>query len=278
MRGCANQGRLIRSAPVVAAIAILCLAGTALAASHGTATRARTLDAEKAGAVKARCPHGTRPAFGGFKANFSRTGGALPVGMAISGRAWRFAGANNSDSDPHSIRSLAYCSDHPAYRIRRVTKALAASTVKTIRATCPRGTELLAGGYRGKIDPTDSEPLTLVTAMKRQGARSLAITAAAIKTGGSATAIAYCGEGPRPSAHSAHAAVPGDGTGKATARCPRHTSLAFGGFVASAKLTNPGSKLVAPGRISRAGGGWVAAGVNATTTTPGTITAIAYCS
>ena len=50
------------------------------------------------------------------------------------------------------------------------------------------------------------------------------------------------------------------------------------GFVASAKLVNPGSKLVAPGRIARGGGGWSATGVNLTTDTPGKITAIAYCS
>ncbi len=72
--------------------------------------------------------------------------------------------------------------------------------------------------------------------------------------------------------------MPGDGTGKAIARCPRRTSLVFGGFVATAKLTEPHSKLVAPGRIARGGGGWAATGVNATSDTPGKITSIAYCS
>ena len=104
--------------------------------------------------------------------------------------------------------------------------------------------------------------------MRRSGRRSLAITAAAFKAGGPATAIAYCGDGPRPSSHAASVAVPGDGTGRATARCPRHTHLVFGGFVASAKLTEPNSKLVAPGRIARGGGGWAATGVNATWTHP----------
>ena len=197
--------------------------------------------------------------------------------MGAAGRSWRFAAANNSD-DPRSIRSIAYCSDHPAYSVRSASRTLAASTVKTVRASCPRGTQLLAGGYRGRIDPTDSEPVVIVTAMKRVGARTLAVTAAAIRDGGPATAIAYCGDGSRPSAHAAHAAVPGDGTGRATARCPRHTSLAFGGFVASAKLTEPNSKLVAPGAIARGGGGWAVTGVNATTTFAGRITAIAYCS
>jgi len=277
MPGCAHSGRLTWSAPFVAAIGVLCLAATALAASHGTATRTRTLGAEKAGAVKARCPHGTRPAFGGFRAGFDRTGGALPVAMGRAGRAWRFAAANNDDG-PHSIRSFAYCSDHPAYSVRSASKTLAASTVKVVRATCPRGTQLLAGGYRGRIDPTDSEPVLIVTAMKRAGRRTLAVTAAAIRDGGRATAIAYCGDGRRPVARAAHDAVPGDGTGKATARCPRHSSLAFGGFVASAKLTEPNSKLVAPGAIARSGGGWAATGVNATKTFAGRITAIAYCS
>ena len=76
---------------------------------------------------------------------------------------------------------------------------------------------------------------------------------------------------PRPSRHVARAAVPGDGTGKAIARCPRRTSLVFGGFVATAKLTDPHSKLVAPGRIARGGGGWAATGVDATSDTPGKI-------
>ena len=72
--------------------------------------------------------------------------------------------------------------------------------------------------------------------------------------------------------------MPGDGIGKATARCPRGTSLAFGGFVASAKLAEPNSKLVAPGAMARGGGGWAVSAVNATTTFAGKITAIAYCS
>ena len=231
------------------------------------------------GAAKARCPHGTRAAFGGFRSGFTRRGGALPVGMGVSGRAWRFAAANNDDDTPHVIRSTAYCSKHPPYTVRSVTKTLrAAGTVKTIRSSCPRGSQLLAGGFRGRIDPSDDAPSVIVTAMRRSGRRSLAITATALKAGGPATAIAYCGDGPRPSAHAASAAVPGDGTGRATARCPRHTHLVFGGFVASAKLTEPNSKLVAPGRIARGGGGWAATGVNATLETPGRITSIAYCS
>jgi hypothetical protein len=277
MRGCAYRGLLTRSIPAAIAIAGLGLAAAALAAPHGTATRAKALGAGSAGAVKARCPHGTRPAFGGFRADYDRTGGALPVGMSVSGHSWRFAAANNSE-DPRSIRSVAYCSDHPAYSVRSASRTLAASTVKTVRATCPHGTQLLAGGYRGRVDPPDSEPVVIVTAMKRVGARTLAVTAAAIRGGGPATAIAYCGDGPRPSAHAARTAVPGDGSRKATARCPRHSWLAFGGFVASAKLTEPNSKLVAPGAIARGGGGWAVTGVNATQTFAGRITAIAYCS
>ena len=272
-----HRGRLSRITPVVVVIAALGLAAAALAAPGGTATRSKTLDAKSFGAVKARCPHGTRPAFGGFKAGFARDGGALPAAMGLSGRAWRFAAGNNSE-DPNSIRSIAYCSDHPAYAVRSASRFIGASTVKSVRATCPRGTQLLAGGYRTQIDPSDSEPLVIATAMRRAGRRSLQITATAIKLGGKAVATAYCGDGPRPSARAAGATVPGDGIRKATARCPRHTSLVFGGFIASAKLTEPDSKLVAPGRLARGGGGWAVTGVNATMETPGRVTSIAYCS
>ncbi len=272
-----DSGRLSRFVSAAIAIAVLTASAAALAAPTTTATRAVTISPRTSAAAKARCPRGTRPAFGGFKADYGRAGGALPTGMGASGRVWR-SGAANSSEDPHAIRSFAYCSKHARFEVRSSSSSVPASAVKTVTATCPRRTQLLAGGYRSQIDPTDAEPVVLVTAMRRSGRRSLAITAVGIKLGGRTTAIAYCGEGPRPAARSAGAPVPGDLTAKAVARCPRHRSLVFGGFVASAKLDNPGSKLVAPGRIVRGGGGWAVTGVNLTQVFPGRIAAIAYCS
>ncbi len=258
-------------------LGILLAGASAMAAAPSTVTRSKSVKAKTFAAVKAPCPHGTRPAFGGFTADFSRTGGALPIGISAAGRAWRFGAGNNSNA-VRSISSIAYCSAHPSYIVRSGSKPVPASRVTTATATCPGGSQLLAGGYRGKIDVTDSQPLSLVTAMRRTGARSLAVTAAGVKGAGSVTALAYCGDGPRPSAHGASADVLGDAIGTARARCPHHSSLVFGGFKASAKLTGSGTKLVAPGALSRNGRGWKAVGVNATKETPGKITAIAYCS
>ncbi len=268
MRGRANRGRLSRNAPALAATAALVLAATALAAPGGSATASKTLAPHTFGAANARCPHGTRPAFGGFRSDFSRSGGALPVGMAVSGRAWRFGAANNSGADPHAIRSIAYCSKHPPYTVRSVTKTLSASSVKTIRATCPRGSQLLAGGYRGHDRPHRQRA---AGDRHRDEADGKAL-AGDHRRGDQ-------GRGPghrdrllrrRPPADRPHRSRRGPRrrNRQGNRRCPRRTSLVFGGFVATAKLTEPHSKLVAPGRIARGGGGWAVTGVNATRTHP----------
>jgi hypothetical protein len=284
-----NTSLRMRAALVFAVgVGALLLAAAALAAPTTTATKATSVKAKTFAAVRALCPQGSKPAFGGFEADFSRSGGALPTGMTASGRAWRF-GAANITPDPHSIRSIAYCSKHPAFSVRSKSKNVPKLKITTVTAACPSGTTLLAGGYRGETDATDANPRVFVTSMRRIGTRSLAVTAVngSSTDAGSATAIAYCGDGPRPSAHAFKATVPGDGTGTARARCPGETSLVFGGFVASAKFTNiivtprvtGVNRLVVPKSLSRtSGGAWQVIGVNATLKIPGKITSIAYCS
>ncbi len=149
----------------------------------------------------ATCPAGKRIVFGGFQAEQRPDGDpdnpvVFPVSAKRDGpRSWTVRGWNLSDGpeDAGKLRSIAYCGNVGTTKAVSDTKAIEPLTAASVKARCPRGTELAYGGY--KASASESAGVSVVTGLERLDSRTFRVTAAApLLTSASppVTAIAYC--------------------------------------------------------------------------------------
>jgi hypothetical protein len=148
--------------------------------------------------VTAKCPRGTRVAFGGFKAdfdpNFGPNTGAIWISALRRGsnRTWRASGLNLGN-DAGKLTAVAYCG-HVAKTTKHSASALVpARKRRSATATCPRGQKLAFGGFVAPL--TYSAEFVQIDSAVRASGRTW--TAQAVNTSNSLTAgtlrsLAYC--------------------------------------------------------------------------------------
>jgi hypothetical protein len=151
------------------------------------------------GTATARCPHGTRILFGGFRAK--RDPGApsnvfIEVDSAkrVKGERWRVHAFNVYSEGPGTVQALAYCAKVGRAEPRTATAALGQFETGSAVAKCPRDKTARYGGF--EHTPGTGGEIGF-NAIEHTAPRRLRVTATerfyvSPDTAG-LTAIAYCG-------------------------------------------------------------------------------------
>jgi hypothetical protein len=240
------------------------------------------------------CPDGFKPQSGGWIGSVdpdSLSGSAevLPQAMRYKGGTWKVQGSNEGQS-PGPIEALQRCAkSSPKVVEVKKSKELAPGSVTNVTAKCPKGTEVLRGGYdSGSFSPHTAG--AFVYGALRSAKRTWSVKAdspAIMKNGdvskgnpqGKVTSIAYCGKGPKLTTVTSSVIIqPGD-TGETDAYCPAGKTVLFGGAVGEVKLSAT-TALFPSASFADGYRPWFAAGVNFAgpgSAQPGKLKAYAYC-
>jgi hypothetical protein len=155
-----------------------------------------------AGVTKATCPQGSVPVAGGFASPGFTEGGVLTIVLTSrrQGRAWRVEGINEGGSNRGGIQTsslvaYAYClADAPKVTIRKQRKPTGRE-LRTVVATCPKGSKAIGGGFDGNIEFAGSPRASgAVISRRAKRGRAWKIRAVSVSElpGATATAYAYC--------------------------------------------------------------------------------------
>ena len=150
-------------------------------------------------------------------------------------------------------------------------------------ATCPKGKSVVMGGFRNEIGAGDSpevQPIGLTRPSKRAWKDSATDVFA---PAGDATSIAYCGRAPRLTERTKSISLPAakpssNQPAGVTAKCPRGTRVAFGGFKADFDPKfGPHTGAIWISSLRRGSNRtWTASGINLGNGA-GKLTSVAYC-
>jgi hypothetical protein len=278
-----------RSVPLAAAIIAIGVSAVAIGAVQKRA--ARTIPAQHAGSVTAKCKRGLTPVAGGFAApGFTPTADTGPVFRFASkpaGKRGIKAAAFNFSDDPHELDSYAYCAKraHPL-RIKAKRVRLFPGSFGSAVARCPHGRQAVGGGFK-----TNSFTLTQGAAIftftsKRAGKRGW--KAAGLNVGspgggnpaGRLTAYAYCQKGrPKVRVRSKTVTAPALSIRNVDVKCPHRRKALSGGFNGHYGISGGGLRVAAAitskrGARARA---WHTAALGLTSPNPARITAYVYC-
>jgi len=205
----------------------------------------------------AKCPSGQHVLFGGFR------NGVAGMRKTATDR-WTVDGFNLG-GDPLDMTSYAYCAKGPDSATKK-THTVPIRSAATARARCPTGTVLVGAGFA-----TRDKTVLAVTRVERIGTDQVSVSAYlrfGITKSSALTAIAYCGPGPAPKLASRTVTVSKRG-GRARAKCPRGTTLVFGGVTATHSTSAMPLVLLMQATDKAT---WDVAD-----TTAGKLTALAYC-
>ena len=228
---------------VLAAAACVACAGAgaaALAAGVETRTRTTTVPSFEKSRVAARCRAASGLAAGGFSAQTRRRYGLVLNRFRPLGLRGFSAGATNTYVNPAELTVDAYCG--PARELQLVSQSTdiagagkAHESGGAIAMPCPAGTTIRLGGFEAQVSPQPSGPAVVVDELARPSPRVLSVSATNVGPAkGSLTAVALCGAGPPLAAARKTLKLPASGGRTAvTARCPKGTRVAFGGFDAT---------------------------------------------
>ena len=150
--------------------------------------------------VSATCPAGKGIVFGGFRAEQRPDGDpdnpiVFPASAKRDGpRSWTVRGWNLSDGpdDAGELSSIAYCGNVGSTKAVSETKTIQPLTAASVKARCPRDSELAYGGYKASAS---ENAVSVVTGLERVDDRTFRVSAAApllTPASPSVTAIAYC--------------------------------------------------------------------------------------
>ncbi len=290
---------------VVVAAAVVAAGMAAVALAHGVpgnVANSATVRAFHPGTdltyptktAKVACPSGFSPRNAGWAGDvdpdfFAGNAEVLPQAMRYKGGTWKVQGSNEGESSGQ-IAAIQLCSAKRALEMRAVkkTKKLKPGTKTTVTATCPKGTEVLGGGFDSGTAAT-MKPSSFVYGTKRTSNRRWRVytefpspAKAWLQKGnprGTVSSIAYCGRGPQISVASHAATVQYGQTNFANATCPPGTSVLFGAAKGSLDFANLTGVFPDASAASSAHA-WSAEGVNfafGPKGTPSKITAYAYC-
>jgi hypothetical protein len=124
---------------------------------------------------------------------------------------------------------------------------LSSGEFDSVTAKCKRGTKAVAGGFESDIDPAGPDTTLIIPYMSRaEGGRKW--SSASLDFGdspGELTSFAYCRD-QKVKRRSSEATLSEEETETVTARCPRGTKVASGGFDNPEFFNGPGGTLIFP--------------------------------
>lgn len=293
-----GERRWIRWIAVISGIGALAALTGVAAASLTTASKTVTVAPETDGSTAARCPSGSEVVAGGFSApGFDPTADTGPAILLFAShpdgaRDWQVAGHNfhptaspaPGAAAPGSgpLVAYAYCDKHdPNLVVKSKSTTVQPMAIGGVKVDCPAGTVAVSGGF----DDPAGGPLgtTFPYKSKQEGAGSWKVSA--YNPAGmprKLTALVTCDKGqPGLVTRSQHGTVGQNKKLTLDVACPKGTEAVAGGYASTAELSTESiaaaiaftSKRTSAStwRVSAAGT------VSNTTTTPATLTAIAYC-
>jgi hypothetical protein len=275
-------------APRLATLVLIAVLAAAWASVGGAATKSSTttLGTAEAGSTDVSCKKTQRVvgvnAVG--EADEFGSGPAVVLGeVSRPGKRRARASAFNFGMAGGDLTAIARCKRRPKSKLesKSITIPPAAGDLQTesVSAKCPRGKQIVFGGFRAEQRPEGNpdNPVVIPTAATREGPRRWTVEGFNLSDGpddaGELESRVYCGDVKRTAAHAETEAVEPLETGSATARCPRKTKLRYGGFEASSTIN--GAIFVSG--LERTGGRTFRASGFALSMTPLDLTAIAYC-
>lgn len=116
-------------------------------------SKTKTVAADTARGVSAKCGRGSEAVAGGFTApGFDPTfvgRSILPVASKrTSDRKWKTQGFNFAVAESGRLKAFAYCDTHePNLSVESKTKSVPPFTTGSATANCPRGSEAVSGGW-----------------------------------------------------------------------------------------------------------------------------------
>ena len=256
-------------------LAVAALAGTLCwVAIGGAVTRTETiqLNNSEVGDVLVPCPGGKRVVLGGLKAQFDTTNDARIYVDELSldsNDVLRVGGYGPGVNDAN-LTGIATCERKP--RSQEIHKTVPADSRRVSATThCPKGRRIVFGGFRG--DLTAPSEFVLPAAAFAEHGRRWTVKASNDDDPGQLTALAYCGNVPKPEERSKTASLVPNSRKTVTARCKRGERLAYGGFDAGL----PYSHQLNLTRLERSGSREWKAGFFNDQDHPIKGTALAYC-
>jgi hypothetical protein len=198
------------------------------------------------------CPRGTRPLGGGVTtdpAPDAGGGGAYPVAYERLGQqqGWHISLAQVGRRGATSVKVQVLCRRYRGriepqekFKKSRTYKNIGPGQTKQFTQTCPRGTELVTGGYLSS--QFFSNKGAYVTESRMSGERSWTVSATGVKggNGGQISSIAYCVRSRKPLlaevASAAATVTPGHNATTTTPDCPPGKQLIAGGYSAPPTL------------------------------------------
>jgi hypothetical protein len=279
--------RLGRS--ILIAAVLTATMGSSVALALRSDRQSTTIAGGTFGTARAQCPGRRTAVSGGFAApGFNPTAGptvgrlgSRPVSKhGIETRALNFG---NTAGD---LVSFAYCAAHDhGLRLRSATTRVEPFTQGSAVARCPRGTEVVGGGFgTWKFDPSQG-PEVLTLTSKRTGERGWKVAGVDFPANGgpgragTLVAHAYCEAARFKLVTRSQEVTPGPGALKTfDVRCPNGGRAFSGGFDGHVQIQGNQSKATATITSRRVAGGhaWRSSALSIFGN-PGPATAYAYC-
>ncbi len=252
-----GRSRLTGGLTLTAAVALATFA--ALALGSGGATTESTVvtvagyngtdPSFPAEAAIVGCPQGSKPLNGGWTGEAdphvpSTSPEIFPQSVKFKGGTWKVLGVNEGSS-AGELKAIERCGKElPNVHAVTKTASVAPGKTATVTATCPKGTEVLRGGYDAAT-PDAHAPSVFVFGARRASRREWKVSAEMPSlqpkalSSGKFSAIAYCGKGPKLKAVKSVATVAPQNAQAMSLACPAGTKVVFGSALGD---VDPGSQ------------------------------------
>jgi hypothetical protein len=289
-----EHDRRTRARATVLALATLAvgLAALAAVAMAGSAQERITIPAQSRGRATAACERGTTAVAGGFAApGFSPQDDGPSAARLVSKPASRrqiTTNAYNFGRQPADLVSLAYCArKRRGLEVRSKKTFIGPQDPGQAVARCRRGMKVVGGGFGTQGFSKRAGPRVLTLTSRRIGSRQWRVEGFNMGGDGSSNgarpgtliAYAYCQKDPpKLVAASKRVEVPVAQVTSAKAKCPRGSSAYSGGFDGNIKLSaDPSASAAFTSKRADRARAWKLEALNISDTSPGHVTAFAYC-
>jgi hypothetical protein len=273
---------------VVAAVVCVALAASAVALGAGKrqviggTTIQPGGSRAPGGTATLTCPAGKVPRNVGFASSFTTVPSdpsyeTVVSSLVVDGPTLT-ASARNFGQQPGGVADYADCSRSLGH-LQEVRMSARAGPKRpgSATATCPKGTEVLRGGFKTELNGKQTGPNVLVTGLARPSPRTWKVTGVGSpqdEKKGTITAIAYCGKGRQITPAKRTVSVPPDDFRHLTVSCPVGSKLLFGGF---ATTFSRFQAQIVPFNERKHQANWTVKGTNVGDGSAADLTAIAYC-
>ena len=222
----------------LAAIGAVFVATLVAVAGASTKTSTTTVGTQKPGSASVKCPKGKTAVAANVVGEAASSGPFVEVNtLARTGERKVKTKAYNFGSPGH-LTAIARCRTRPRSKLVSATAPVPASTINgsgegTATAKCPRGKQIVFGGFRARRNAGAPDYVFLeVDSAKRVKGQRWRVHAFNVSSDGSGTvqALAYCGKVRKTQARTATTALGQFETGSAEAKCRRGATVRYWGF------------------------------------------------